>query len=188
MLEVLEDPVIRARAFPISVEGYHHLFDLGEIPVNVELIRGAVVKKMPKTPLHSYIVEMLRAHLEARLPEGYFTRQEQPITLADSEPEPDVAVIQGEPRQYFKNHPKSAELVIEVCVSTEHLDRVKLGLYAEAGVRECWLLLAESRVLERHTEPEGTAYRRVERATFPITLESTLFPGLALPPEGVFPA
>ena len=78
-------------------------------------------------------------------------------------------------------------MVIEVSISTEPLDRVKLDLYAEAGVRECWVFLAEERVIERHSEPQGTAYQRVERVLFPATLESTVFEGLTLPPAELFP-
>ena len=59
---------------------------------------------------------------------------------------------------------------------------------AKAGVRECWLVLAEERVVERHTEPQGATYRNIERVTFPGTLASTVFPDLALPPAGLFAA
>jgi len=188
MLEVLEDPVIRARVPAMTVQEYHRLFDLGAIKANVELIRGALVEKMPKSPLHSSIVEVLREHLKVQLSERYFVRQEQPITLADSEPEPDLAVIEGDRQQYFGAHPTTAALIVEVVVSSEHLDRVKLALYAEAGVRECWLLLAEERAIERHTEPKGAGYQRVERAVLPGALESTVIPGLTMPSAGLFPS
>jgi Uma2 family endonuclease len=187
MLPVLDDPAIRARAYPISVEAYHHLFDLEQIPKKVELIRGAIFEKMSQTPLHASIVELLRELLPLKLPSGFFVRQEKPLTLADSEPEPDLAVIQGERREFLTAHPATAELVIEVVVSSERIDRVKLGIYAEAGVRESWLILAEERIVERHTEPQGGAYQHTERITFPATLESTVLPGLTLPPAGLFP-
>ncbi len=187
MLAVLEDPAIRARVPAFSVENYHRMFELGMLSPKLELIRGALVEQMPKSPLHASIVEMLREHFVLVLPPGWFVRQEQPLTLADSEPEPDVAVIRGVRRDFLTAHPESAELVVEVVVSSERIDRIKLGVYAEAGVRECWMVLAEERVIERHTEPQGAAYQRIERVTFPATLESTVFPGLTLPPAGLFP-
>ncbi len=73
-------------------------------------------------------------------------------------------------------------------MSSEHLDRVKLALYAEAGVRECWLLLAEARAIERHTEPKGASYERIERVALPGALESTVIPGLTVAPAGSFPS
>jgi len=188
MISVLEEPAIRARFYPLSVEAYHHLFEVGEIPEKVELIRGAVVEKMSQSPLHASIVELLREQLPLALPPQFFIRQEKPLTLADSEPEPDIAVLQGAREDFRAAHPKSAALVIEVCVSSEAIDRLKLQLYAEAGVAECWLILAEERVVERHTGPQGPAYQHIERVTFPATLESTVFPGLALPPAGLFPS
>jgi Uma2 family endonuclease len=188
MIAVLEDPVIRARVPAMSVENYHRLAELGTMAPNVELIRGALIEKMSQSPLHASIVELIREFLTASLPGQFFVRQEKPLTLADSEPEPDLAVVRGSRRDFLSAHPTTADLVIEVSISTEHLDRVKLGLYAEAGVREYWLLLAEERVIERHTEPQGMAYQRVERVLFPATLESTVFPGLTLPPTGLFPA
>lgn len=187
MLAVLEDPAIRARVPAMSVEHYHRMFELGMIAPNVELIRGALVEKMPKTPLHSSIVLLLDRYLLKCLPDGWHPRAEQPLTFRDSEPEPDAAVVRGSTSEYFRCHPTTAALVVEVCVSSEAIDRVKLGVYAEAGVPECWLILAATRTVERHTDPYGAGYRQVERATWPATLESTVFPGLALPSPDVFP-
>ena len=187
MIAVLEDPAIRARVPKVSVEQYHRMYDIGAIPQNVELIRGALIEKMPKSPLHSTVVELVHEHIEVCL-RGYFIRQEQPLTLGDSEPEPEVAVIRGSRREFLSAHPTTAELIVEVSISSERLDRAKLEIYAEAGVRECWLLLAEERIIERHTDPQDGVYWQVARATFPMALESTVLPGLILPPEGLFPA
>jgi len=183
----VDQPAFRARIHPIGVETYHRLGEIGHIGERTELIRGAIIDQMPRTPLHSSIVQLLHAHFVASLPPGYHARPEQPLTFAESEPEPDLAVVKGALPDYFTAHPSTAALVIEVCVSSAALDRIKLGVYGEAGVAECWLILAEERVVERHSEPQGTAYQRVERITFPATLESTVFPGLALPPAGLFP-
>lgn len=187
MLPVLENPAVRARVSAFSVENYHRLFELGAVASNVELIRGAIVEKMPRSPLHASIVELLREHLELILPPSSFVRQEQPLTLEDSEPEPDLAVISGTRREFLTAHPSTAALILEVAVSSEGLDRLKLELYAEAGVAECWLVLPEERVVERHTEPAGSAYGRVERALYPATLRSTVFPELQVPPAELFP-
>lgn len=187
MLAVLEDPAIRARAHAISVESYHRMMERGALAENLELLRGALVEKMPKSSIHSRLVLWLLRWLMEKVPAGFTVRPEQPLTFTDSEPEPDLAVVRGSLDDYVDHQPFSAELVIEVVVTSEALDRLKLQLYAEAGVRECWLILAEQRVVERHTEPEGSAYRKVERVTFPATLESTVFPGLSLPSAGLFP-
>ena len=188
MLSVLDDPAIRARVHAVSVADYHTMIERGAAPGKVELIRGTFVEKMSQSPLHASIVELIRESLTVRLASGFIVRQEKPLTLEDSEPEPDLAIVRGERADFLTAHPTTAEVIIEVCVSSEAIDRLKLQLYAEAGVRECWLVLAEERVLERHTAPQGTAYGSIERVTFPGTLASTVFPGIALPPAGLFPA
>jgi Uma2 family endonuclease len=182
MLAVLEEPAIRARVPAFSVANYHRLSELGMLSPKVELIRGALVEQMPKSPLHSSIVVLLSGYLPLHLPVGWHLRSEQPLTFTDSEPEPDLAVVRGAESAYFRAHPTTAALVIEVIVSSEALDRLKLQIYAEAGVQECWLLLAEERIIERHTEPKGSAYQKLERIAFPGMLESTIFSGVALPP------
>lgn len=186
MLAILEEAAVRERLHVVSVAEYHRMILAGSLAENLELIRGALVEKMPKSPLHTSIVEMLRDHLVVVFPPGWFLRQEQPLTFGDSEPEPDLAVIRGSRSDFRGAHPTTAALVIEVVVASERLDRIKLELYAEAGVPEAWLILAEERVAERHTDPQGATYQRIERVACPATLESTVFPGLTLPPAGLF--
>ena len=58
------------------------------------------------------------------------------MTLNDSEPEPDVAVVPGSVEDYRSAHPSTAVLIIEVAVSSEDVDREKAELYASAGIKE----------------------------------------------------
>jgi Uma2 family endonuclease len=187
MIAVADEAAIRARMHPISVETYHRLGEMGHLSERTELIRGVIIDQMPKSPLHSSIVQKLGRYLVRTIPPGYHVRSEQPLTFPESEPEPDVAAVAGEIEDFEKAHPRTAAFVIEVCVTSEELNRVKLGVYAAAGVAEAWLVLAAERVVERHTEPQGATYRRVERAAFPSGLPSTVFPAITLPPAGLFP-
>ena len=188
MLDVLEEPSVRARVPALSVEQYHRMADLNLIAANTELIRGALIQKMPKSPLHSSIVLLLTRHLISLEHHGFTLRSEQPLTLADSEPEPDIALVKGTVGDHVTQHPSTAELVIEVAVSSAVLDRLKLALYAEAGVREYWIILADTRRVERYSEPMGSAYGKLESCTLDGSLESTVFPGLRLPPAGLPPS
>lgn len=180
-------PALRTRLHPLSVEAYHRLGESGQIGERTELIRGLIIDQMFQSPLHASIVELLREHLERSLPDTHFVRQEKPLTLADSEPEPDLAVVCGRRRDFLTEHPATARLVIEVCVSTEDLDRLKLALFAEAGVAECWLILAEQCTVERFAGLAGGRYTSVQSAPYSAALESTVFPGLRLPPAGFPP-
>jgi Uma2 family endonuclease len=186
MVAVLENPAVRARVEPCSVERYHQLAELGMLSERTELIRGAIIEKMSQSPSPASTVEIIRVHLEKSLPPNHFVRQEKPLTLVDSEPEPDLAVIHGRRSEFLKAHPNTAMLVVEVAVSSEALDRLKLEIYAEAGVPECWLVFPETQSLERHTKLMDGAYRNIQRAAFPARLESTVFPEVHLPPPDLF--
>jgi Uma2 family endonuclease len=187
MLAVADEPAIRARMHSMSVEAYHQLGEAGVLGERTELIRGAIIDQMPRSPLHTSIVQRLDRHLLTMLPEGCCVRPQEPLTFSDSEPEPDIAIVSGSIDDYVETHPHSALVVMEVCVTSEDLDRIKLGVYAGAGIPECWLLLAEAGTLERHTEPVHGTYQRVMRATSPETAESTALPGIKLFPNQLFP-
>jgi Uma2 family endonuclease len=81
-------------------------------------------------------------------------RSEQPITCVDSEPEPDVSIVRGSEADFFANHPETAELVIEVCVTSHEYDRSKVRAYATAEVKECWLVLAPEKQIEVYRQPK----------------------------------
>ena len=113
-------------------------------------------------------------------------RREDPLTLADSEPEPDVAVVRGSEAEFFHAHPSTAELVIEVAVSSAALDRENARLYAEAGVKEYWIVLGVPRQLEVYREPKGGVYQEKTLVEFSDAVESSSLPGVRVRPADLF--
>ena len=152
---------------------------------HIELIRGVLIEKMPQSPAHASAVEILRERIERGLPDGYFLRQEKPLTFADSEPEPDLAVIRGSRLDFIDRHPEMAEIVIEIALTSEALDRVKLELYANANVKECWLVLLRHRLVERYYGPGSRGYGSVQRNDWPDGMTSAAIPGFTLGFEGL---
>ena len=150
--------VPRPKVWPLSVEAYHALGERGLTPEKTELLYGQVFHKIPKSPSHSYLQQVLFDTIRPLLPPGVFLRSEQPITCADSEPEPDLAVVRGRREDYRREHPRTADLVIEVCVATHDYDRSKLRAYASAGVKECWLVLGPEKQIEVHRQPVGEQF------------------------------
>lgn len=146
------------QVWPLSVAAYHALGDLGLIPEKTELLYGQVFHKMSKSPLHAYLLQLLFETLRAAVPPGFLVRVEQPITGPDSEPEPDLSVVRGQIADFRHTHPQTAELVIEICVSTHDYDRSKLRAYASTGVKECWMVLAPEKQVEVHRQPQGEQY------------------------------
>jgi Uma2 family endonuclease len=160
MPAILEIPEVRQRVSPLSVEEYHRLSEYNENGRRTELIRGILIQKMSKSPLHSSIAKRLYDGIASVLPSGFVVRREDSLTLQDSEPEPDIAVVRGEMSDFFKVHPTTAELVIEVAVSSPALDRENARLYAEAGVREYWIVLGLERCIEVYRQPENGRYQQ----------------------------
>src|SRR6266511_3825783 len=142
MAAILEIPEVRQRVSPLSVEEYHRLGEFNGNGRRTELVRGIVIEKMSKSPLHRILASRLYNLLLARLPDGLSVWKEEPLTLVDSEPEPDISVVRGEEADFRDAHPTTAELVVEIAVTSAALDRANVSLYAEAGVKEYWIVLA----------------------------------------------
>lgn len=145
-------------AMPISVEQYHRLSEAGIVPERTELLRGVILEKKTKSPLHTYVVQILFDWLTSAGIEGCYVRQEQPLTLADSEPEPDIAVVGGSPDDYRTRHPLSAQFVVEVAIGSMELDREKAAVYAAAGVPEYWIVVPEEKSIEVYSQPTANGY------------------------------
>src|SRR5258707_13251819 len=95
MAAILEIPEVRQRISRLSVAEYHQLGEYNQNGRRTELIRGLVIEKISKSPLHSILGSRLYKMVAAQLPEGYLVWKEEPLTLSDSEPEPDISVIRG---------------------------------------------------------------------------------------------
>lgn len=141
-------PLSSAPLWPLSVAAYRALGEAGLIPKNTELLYGFVYRKMPKSPFHCYLLQKLLQFLLRAVPAECLVRSEQPITCGESEPEPDLAIVKGDIENFRNDHPHTAELVIEICVTSADYDRSKLPAYAAAGVKECWLVLGERKQIE----------------------------------------
>ena len=159
MSVLLEMPEVRQRLSRLSVEEYHRLGEFNGKGRRAELIRGLVIEKMSKSPLHSDMAKRLYDLIASMLPAGLVVRREDPITFADSEPEPDIAIVRGAEAAFFQAHPTTAELVVEVAASSPALDRENAALYAEGGVREYWIVLCPERRVEVYRQPENGRYR-----------------------------
>ena len=132
MLEIRE---VRDRISPVAVAQYHQFPEFNENGRRTELIRGVVIEKMPKSPLHASIAKLLYDSLHASVPAGYSVRQDQPLTFRDSEPEPDIAIVSGTVQDYRASHPVTAILVLS------RLPSAALGSIAKrppSTLRQAW--------------------------------------------------
>ncbi|MCP4702362.1 MAG: Uma2 family endonuclease [Gammaproteobacteria bacterium] len=162
-IAMLENPAVRSLIRPLSIKSYHMLRDWGALSIKTEFINGVVIEKMSKSPLHTYILAALYQLLAARLPEeAYWLRKEDPLTLEGSELEPDLSIVKGAPYDFRTEHPHTAELAVEVAVTSVALDREKADIYAAAGIPAYWLIMPETREAKVYTEPWQGRYHQVK--------------------------
>ena len=181
MTALLEVPAIRQRVARLSVEEYHRL---GDLPV--ELLRGTIIEKMSKSPLHQFHVDRIRKILSTQISPEWVVRQEGPLTLADSEPEPDVAVVCGPEELYQSAHPTTATLVVEVALSSLEVDRVKANIYAEAGVTEYWIVCPNERQVEVYRQSGANGYAECTIIKPPAFIECSALPGTRVDLAAIF--
>jgi Uma2 family endonuclease len=151
-----------------TIEQYHRMIETGVLTPDdpVQLLQGVVVRMAPKGPWHVYAVTEVADQLYALLPAGWHIRRQDPITLADSEPEPDVVAARGSKRRYRKRHPfaKDVGLVVEVADSTLLLDRhQKASIYSAAGIVAYWIANLADRQVEVFAKPQPAGLRRAAR-------------------------
>lgn len=136
----------------------------------VELLNGEIIDMSPIGPFHGGIVKRLNRIFSNTSDGRWIVSVQDPILLAaDSEPEPDLALLKPSSDQYISRHPGPNDvlLLIEVVDSPLEVDRgVKLPAYAKAGIPEVWIVNLLESVIEVHREPshEGYALKSVSRA------------------------
>jgi Uma2 family endonuclease len=144
-----------------SVAEYHRLIDIGLLTENdnLELIEGYLIHKMSRNPPHDSCIHLALRMLLRCLPPDWSLRIQSAITLSDSEPEPDLAVVRGDERTYAARHPSPADvgLVIEVADSTLLGDRADKGrIYARAGIAIYWIVNLIDRQVEVYSSPSSS--------------------------------
>jgi Uma2 family endonuclease len=95
-------------------------------------------------------------------------------------------LIRGSESDFTSAHPTTAELVVEVAVSSPALDRENASLYAEAGVKEYWIVLGTERRVEVHRRPENGRYQGMRVFEFKDTIECSSVPALRLTVSELF--
>lgn len=139
-----------------------------------ELLEGEIVNKMPQSTSHATGVRLVEQALRAVYGAPLLVNSQLPLALGPrSEPEPDVFVVRGAPRDFIEEHPVSAVLVVEVSDTSLAEDRGrKQRIYARAGIEEFWIVNLTERQLEVYRAPAGEKYE--ESVAHPPSASVTL--------------
>ena len=138
---------------------YQRLADVGLLAPDerVELIEGEIIVVPPQRSRHAVGIRLAERKLRAVFSPAFDVLVQMPLALGPhSQPEPDLAVVAGSPRDFTEAHPTSAVLVVEVSDTTLSYDRETKGsLYAAADIPEYWILKLVDRQLEMHRDPSA---------------------------------
>ncbi len=126
----------------------------------VELLHGEVIAMSPQGSSHAAIVGYFAKTLQAAFGNHVTIRVQAPLMLGeDSEPEPALAVVTGQPLEYVTHHPATALLVVEIAETSLLYDRsTKAQLYAEHLIPEYWIVNIPDRHVEVFRSPSKSGY------------------------------
>ncbi len=139
---------------------FHRFGDMGVFEGRrAMLIDGIILEEGPMSPPHAITLELVAEAIRTAFGAGWWLRSHSPLVLGrDIDPEPDLAVVPGRPRDYA-GHPTTADLVIEVADSSLDFDtNQKRLLYARAGIREYWVVDVNGRRLLVYRDPQAGDY------------------------------
>lgn len=144
-----------------SVDEYEQLVATGTFDgQRVELLDGLILDMSPRSPAHENVVAWLHEWLSDRIDrDRHQVRATGSLRTESSEPEPDISVVAR--RRPRASHPTSADLVIEVAVTSQARDlTLKPSVYAPA-VAEYWVLDLPAATVVVHRDPGSEGYRDV---------------------------
>ncbi|EAZ88492.1 Uma2 family endonuclease [Crocosphaera chwakensis] len=146
-----------------SVEDYHKMIEAGILSDRpVELIAGEILQMSPECSFHTSINHIGVTYLRAILGEKAVIREAHPITLTDSEPEPDIAIVRSPYNLYFNHHPYPEDIywLVEIADSTLSKDLgIKRTIYTNANIQEYWVIDLNSKILKVFQNPQTNEYQ-----------------------------
>jgi hypothetical protein len=79
-LATVDIPEVRQRISPLGVEEYHRLDEYNENGRRTELIRGLVIEKMAKSPLHRAVTSLLSRSFKSKKAREFRSRASEEIS------------------------------------------------------------------------------------------------------------
>ncbi|MDB9524897.1 Uma2 family endonuclease [Oscillatoria sp. CS-180] len=134
-----------------SVADYQHMRELGILDRRrCELINGEIWDMAPEGEFHRFVNHRGVKYLRKVMKGMAEIFEAHPITLPESEPQPDIAVVRSPDTRYLKHHPYPEDIywLVEVADTTLTYDlNTKRELYAKAGIEEYWVIHVASKQL-----------------------------------------
>ena len=164
-----------------SVAEYHHMIETGLLEGKpVELLEGEIIRMSPEGIPHSFTNRSIDHYLRQLLQDKALISEAHPITLDNSEPEPDIAVVRLPDTRYATHHPYPQDIywLIEVADRTLKKDlEEKSVIYARNGIPEYWVIDLPHRKLWVLKQPQNNQYQNCSELTTG-TIKPVAFPNI----------
>jgi Uma2 family endonuclease len=153
-----------------TVEEYHRMAEVGLLGEDdrIELLDGEIVDMSPIGKRHAACVNRLNSLFSVLPRQQVIVSVQNPAQLDNNtELQPDVALLRFRQDYYASEPPGPADilLVIEVSDATIPVDRrIKVPLYARAGIPEVWVVNLQQETVEVYSQPSDGAYKVVSSA------------------------
>lgn len=174
-----------------SVQDYQSMVNQGILDhKNVELIDGKIIDIPSQKPIHSTCIRLLEDLLRSALHGQAEIRNQMPIELSQSVPNPDLVVARGTIRDYMVNHPTAQDvlLIIEVANSTLGFDLgQKANIYAQDGIQDYWVVDVNHRKLHVFRQPEEDSYTQIKQLNITQEVSPLHFPDLVFKVANMLP-
>jgi len=147
-----------------TLDDYHRMIEVGILSGRqVELLNGEIVQMPPEGPEHAQLSTDAGDYLRSLLGEKALIRDAKPITIpqTNSEPEPDLAIVQPLRQLYRTRHPYPENIfwVIEYANTSLSKDLdTKRKAYASCEIREYWVVDLKNRLVKVFRNPVDGNY------------------------------
>jgi Uma2 family endonuclease len=164
-----------------SVAEYHQMIETGLLAGKpVELLEGEIIEMSPEGIPHSFTNRSVGNYLRQLLQDRALISEAHPITLDNSEPEPDLAIVRLPDTRYATHHPCPEDIywLIEISDRTLKKDlEEKTITYARNGIAEYWVIDLPHKKLWVFTQPQCERYQNCAELTTEI-INPISFPNL----------
>lgn len=168
-----------------TVSDYYRMGEAGVFAPDerVELLEGEILRMNPIGSRHANCVDRLTYLFVTRLGDRVLVRIQNPVRLSElSEVQADVALVQRQRDAGEHPGPTEVFLLIEVADTSVGFDRrVKLPLYARAGIAEVWIVDLPAGAVEVYREPQVTGYAKSSRLAGGDSVGPAEFPDVRFP-------